>query len=117
MARDYPTSKTRSATSRRVLRRAAGVAEGLESLAKKPVRLWRTKGFPYRAPSIPLGVEVPEKEGTLGADFDTDFARTPAARFAARRSRAPIVSPISPTTTPSAVSSSPRTTTHTSTPH
>ena len=84
MARDYPTSKTRSATSRRVLRRAAGVAEGLESLAKKPVRLWRTKGFPYRAPSIPLGVEVPEKEGTLGADFDTDFARTPAARFARR---------------------------------
>ena len=84
MARDYPKQKTRSDVSRRVLQRAAGLAETLEGLAAKPVKLWRTKGFPYRAPSVPRGVEVPPKESTLGADFDTDFARGPGSRFVRR---------------------------------
>jgi 1-acyl-sn-glycerol-3-phosphate acyltransferase len=84
MARDYPKLKTRSAASRRLLVRAAGIAEAFENVARKPVRMWRTKGFPFRAPSIPLGVAVPPKESTLGADFDTDFARKPAARFVRR---------------------------------
>jgi len=84
MARDYPKLKTRGPASRRVLQRAAGVAGAFENVARKPVRLWRAKGFPYRAPSIPLGVTVPPKESSLGADFDTDFARKPAARFARR---------------------------------
>ncbi|NBN90864.1 MAG: hypothetical protein EBV24_11330, partial [Actinobacteria bacterium] len=84
MARDYPKQNVRSAASRRVLQRAAGVAEGLETLARKPVKIWRTKGFPYRAPSVPRGVAVPAKESTLGANFDTDFARGPGARFLRR---------------------------------
>jgi 1-acyl-sn-glycerol-3-phosphate acyltransferase len=84
MARDYPKQTVRSAASRRVLQRAAGFAENLEGLVRKPVRLWRAKGFPYRAPSIPRGVDVPPKESTLGADFDTDFARGPGARFVRR---------------------------------
>ncbi|MBU6240490.1 MAG: 1-acyl-sn-glycerol-3-phosphate acyltransferase [Acidobacteria bacterium] len=84
MARDYPKQKTRSDMSRRVLQRAAGLAEGLEGLAAKPVKMWRTKGFPYRAPSVPRGVEVPTKESTLGANFDTDFARGPGSRFVRR---------------------------------
>ena len=39
-------------------------------------------GFPYRAPTIPRGVQVlPEKRRT-GSDFETDWARRPAARAA-----------------------------------
>jgi 1-acyl-sn-glycerol-3-phosphate acyltransferase len=84
MARDHPKQTVRSAASRRFLQSAAGLAESFESVTRKPVRLWRAKGFPYRAPSVPLGVEVPEKKSTLGADFDTDFARGPGARFVRR---------------------------------
>ncbi len=39
-------------------------------------------GFPYRPPTVPRGVEVPEDEPTLGADYDTDWARTPLANAA-----------------------------------
>ena len=42
----------------------------------------RNVGFPYRAPTVPRGVEVPEEPPTLGADYDTDWARSPAARVA-----------------------------------
>jgi 1-acyl-sn-glycerol-3-phosphate acyltransferase len=42
----------------------------------------RNAGFPYRAPTVPRGVEVPEDEPTLGADYDTDWARAPMARAA-----------------------------------
>jgi len=37
-------------------------------------------GFPYRAPSVPRGVEVPRPKGHTGIDFDTAWARTPVAR-------------------------------------
>jgi 1-acyl-sn-glycerol-3-phosphate acyltransferase len=40
------------------------------------------RGFPLRAPTIPRGVEVPPKKKHTGADFDTEWARTPAARAA-----------------------------------
>ncbi len=39
-------------------------------------------GFPYRAPSVPRGVEVPKRRPTLGADFETDWARRSPARVA-----------------------------------
>ena len=42
----------------------------------------RNVGFPYRAPTVPRGVEVPAEPPTLGADYDTDWARSPAARVA-----------------------------------
>jgi 1-acyl-sn-glycerol-3-phosphate acyltransferase len=42
----------------------------------------RNVGFPYRAPTTPAGVEVPEDELMLGADYDTRWARTPIARAA-----------------------------------
>ena len=38
------------------------------------------RGFPYRAPTVPRGVAVPPKKKHTGADFDTDWARTPVAR-------------------------------------
>ena len=38
--------------------------------------------FPFRAPTVPAGVEVQDRGPTLGSDYDTEWARTPAARIA-----------------------------------
>jgi 1-acyl-sn-glycerol-3-phosphate acyltransferase len=57
--------------------RAAGAVESVVRAAAKPLRRY---GFPYRAPTVPKGVEVPEEPSTLGPDYDTEWARTPAAR-------------------------------------
>ncbi len=44
-------------------------------------RQWsRRLSFPLRAPSVPAGVQPPERKATKGADFDTAWARQPAAR-------------------------------------
>jgi 1-acyl-sn-glycerol-3-phosphate acyltransferase len=40
------------------------------------------RGFPWVAPTVPRGVDVPPKRKHTGADFDTDWARTPTARAA-----------------------------------
>jgi len=63
----------------RVASRAAGAGEAAVRKAAKPLR---TYGFPYRAPTVPKGVVVPDEPSTLGADYDTEWARTPAARTA-----------------------------------
>ena len=77
MARDdLPTSVTLAR-----LRRAARVGAVAESVVARATRPVRTMGFPYRAPLVPHGVEVPEKQSTLGADFDTDWARKMPARI------------------------------------
>ncbi len=39
-------------------------------------------GFPWRAPTVPRGVEVIREPRKVGADFDTDWARRPPARLA-----------------------------------
>jgi 1-acyl-sn-glycerol-3-phosphate acyltransferase len=57
--------------------RAAGAVESVVRAAAKPLRRY---GFPYRAPTVPKGVEVPEEPSTLGPDYDTEWARTPTAR-------------------------------------
>ena len=59
--------------------RAAGSVEGLVRAAASPLRRY---GFPYRAPTVPRGVTVPEDPPSLGADYDTEWARSPAARVA-----------------------------------
>jgi 1-acyl-sn-glycerol-3-phosphate acyltransferase len=59
--------------------RAAGKAERAMVKATRPLRAY---GFPYRAPTVPRGVEVPVDELSLGADYDTDWARKPLARAA-----------------------------------
>ena len=38
--------------------------------------------FPYAAPTVPGGVEAPAPSRTLGADYDSDWARRFPARFA-----------------------------------
>ena len=43
--------------------------------------------FPYSAPSVPDGVEIPEAPPRSGPDYDTDWAR----RYPARLARAALV--------------------------
>ena len=57
--------------------RLTGRAENAVRSAAKPLRNY---GFPYRAPNVPAGVEVPEEPPELGANYDTEWARTPVAR-------------------------------------
>ena len=56
--------------------RAAGVAEDAVRRATMPLRNF---GFPYRAPTVPRGVEVPPEASGLGAHYDTEWARRPLA--------------------------------------
>jgi len=39
-------------------------------------------GFPYRRPTVPRGVVMPREKPTLGADYDTEWARRRPARVA-----------------------------------
>ena len=59
--------------------RAAGLIERALAAATAPVR---RAGFPFVAPSVPRGVEVPDDSVALGADYETDWARRPLARAA-----------------------------------
>jgi 1-acyl-sn-glycerol-3-phosphate acyltransferase len=63
----------------RTASRAAGSLEGVVGRISAPVR---NTGFPWRAPTVPRGVEVPVEPPTLGADYDTSWARSPVARVA-----------------------------------
>ncbi len=62
------------------LRSGQRVVGKVERAVQKAARPLRAHGFPYRAPSVPKGVEVPEDAPTLGADYDTTWARTSTAR-------------------------------------
>ena len=64
----------RRASSCGAPRARAGRVERAVGRATRPVR---NVGFPYRPPTVPRGVEVPEEPPTLGADYDTDWARNP----------------------------------------
>lgn len=78
MASKSRTSKRSvSAATRRNLKRAARAAGGAERAMAFVARPLRGVGFPYRAPSVPRGVEVPSDAPTLGADYDTEWARRP----------------------------------------
>ncbi|HEY2428113.1 MAG TPA: lysophospholipid acyltransferase family protein [Acidimicrobiales bacterium] len=51
--------------------------------ARRRALAWRRSlGFPWTTPTWPGGVERPPVERTLGADFDTEWARKPPARVA-----------------------------------
>ena len=65
--------------SRRLAGRAVRTARSKAATAKGYVA---KAGFPYRAPKIPNGVEVPPKASKLFADFETDWARTAPANAA-----------------------------------
>ncbi len=71
-----------SPTTRHALRRAARAAGQVERAVGRVAAPGRNVGFPFRAPTIPRGVEVPVEPSHLGADYDTEWARSPAARVA-----------------------------------
>jgi 1-acyl-sn-glycerol-3-phosphate acyltransferase len=64
------------------MRRGQQIAGRVESAVRRLASPLRKYGFPYRAPSLPKGVAVPERPSKLGADYDTEWARTPIARAA-----------------------------------
>jgi 1-acyl-sn-glycerol-3-phosphate acyltransferase len=64
------------------LRRAARVGDAAASSIARMVRPARSAGFPYRSPTVPRGVEVPEESDDLGANYDTAWARRPPAKAA-----------------------------------
>jgi 1-acyl-sn-glycerol-3-phosphate acyltransferase len=67
--------------TRRLAGRAVKTARRKTSAVK--VAFGRT-GFPYRAPKVPNGVEVPEEPSKLGADFETDWARKAPTKLVRR---------------------------------
>jgi 1-acyl-sn-glycerol-3-phosphate acyltransferase len=69
-------------SSARYLKVAARAAGRVEDAVAKATRPARNVGFPYRAPTVPGGVEVPEEPSELGADYDTRWARSPVAKVA-----------------------------------
>jgi 1-acyl-sn-glycerol-3-phosphate acyltransferase len=52
------------------------------SALSKVTRAAKVAPFPFRAPTVPRGVEPPPDPHPVGADYDTEWARSPAARLA-----------------------------------
>jgi len=48
----------------------------------RPAAVTGRIGFPYRAPTVPAGMDVPVEPETLGGHYDTDWARSFPARWA-----------------------------------
>ena len=67
---------------KRYLRAGQRLAGRAEAVARKATTPLRSYGFPYRAPNVPKGVDVPKEPSKLGANYDTEWARTPLARAA-----------------------------------
>lgn len=61
------------------LRRASKTVDMLAVPAKLALKPTRNLGFPFRAPTVPKGVDVPAAPPTLGVHYDTEWARTPFA--------------------------------------
>ncbi len=64
------------------LRRVAKVGDAASAALQTAMRPARNLGFPYRKPSRPKGVVMPAEPSTLGADFDTAWARKAPAKAA-----------------------------------
>lgn len=64
------------------LRRMSRIGDAASSAVQATLRPVRNLGFPYRKPTRPRGVVMPEEKSTLGADFETDWARKAPARAA-----------------------------------
>jgi len=64
------------------LRRAAKMGDAASSAVQAVLKPAKALGFPYRKPTIPKGVVVPPDPSTLGANFDTEWARSTPAKAA-----------------------------------
>jgi 1-acyl-sn-glycerol-3-phosphate acyltransferase len=63
-------------------RSAAGAVRSVRRTTVKLSRVTQSFGFPWRAPTVPRGLQVPSEPRKVGADFDTDWARRTPARVA-----------------------------------
>ena len=63
-------------------RAAAGAVQSVRRSGAKLSRVTQSFGFPWRAPSVPKGLEVPAEPKKVGADYDTTWARKAPARLA-----------------------------------
>ncbi len=66
----------------RYLRSAQRMSGRAEAVVRRAARPLRSYGFPYRAPTVPKGVEVPKEPSKLGANYETEWARSLPARVA-----------------------------------
>ena len=66
-------------SKRHITRRAQQVVARTESVIRSVAKPLAKYGFPYRAPTVPRGITVPEKPDELGSNFETDWARRPLA--------------------------------------
>lgn len=64
------------------LRRAAKVGDVASAAVQAALKPAKALGFPYRKPTVPKGVVVPPDVSKLGANFETDWARSSAAKAA-----------------------------------
>jgi len=62
------------------LTRLSRIGDTVDRVTSPLARRAARKGFPWTAPTVPQGVEVPHELPDLGADYDTDWARGPLAR-------------------------------------
>ena len=62
------------------MRTAQKVVGQIEGGVRRVARPWRRSRFPYRPPTVPAGVELLHGAETLGAAYDTTWARSPVAR-------------------------------------
>jgi 1-acyl-sn-glycerol-3-phosphate acyltransferase len=62
------------------LARVARLGDGAERILHPIARRTYRRGFPVLPPTVPFGVDVPEKESALGADYDTRWARRAPSR-------------------------------------
>jgi 1-acyl-sn-glycerol-3-phosphate acyltransferase len=70
----------RRTTSVAQLRKVAKLGDRASNAVQTALRPARNLGFPYRKPSRPKGVVIPKEPSTLGADFDTAWARKAPAK-------------------------------------
>ena len=71
----------RRTTSVAQLRKVAKVGDAASAAVQSALRPARNLGFPYRKPSKPKGAVMPVEPNTLGADFDTAWARKAPAKM------------------------------------
>ena len=64
------------------LRRVVKVGDAASGAVRTALRPIRALGFPYRKPMVPKGVVVPADPSKLGANFETGWARSSAAKAA-----------------------------------
>lgn len=62
-------------------RKVRVLAKGVAGRARRGLRPPRLP-FPYSAPPVPAGVELLEAKSSVGAEYDTEWARRPSARIA-----------------------------------